>query len=222
MPIESMSSKQWYDYLIDILILKQQVEQPDGTSLLEPLKCKSEQLWPSLEWPIIWKRARMPGLSNDSRSFLFKLLHNILPTQERLFRITRTTFSDVCVCCDSGLTDNVWNHSFTACSHTLPAMNWLMSSLSSFDPSTNLDKIIWLQVDTTNETNELAAIWLIAETMSYAWSRRRTRSNISIPSLITDLLTKANHLQNTSHYHNAGAILLDAMKTRPTIASLDP
>ena len=157
----------------------------------------------------------MPGLSNESRSFFFKFLHNILPTQDRLNRITRNVNSDVCVCCDDGTPDNAWSHSFTKCAHTAPVMDWLKSTLVTVDPAITVENIIWLQINAISESYEIAALWLIAETMSFAWAQRKTRTDISIPALITNLNTKATFLLNSQHHHNSGSIILELIGPSP-------
>ena len=40
-----------------------------------------------VNWPATWERARVPGLPSDLASMLFKVLHNLLPTQERQSRL---------------------------------------------------------------------------------------------------------------------------------------
>ena len=44
--------------------------------------CKVERASPDTDW----KPARLPGLGPENLSFLLKLLHDILPTQERVHR----------------------------------------------------------------------------------------------------------------------------------------
>lgn len=55
------------------------------------LKCRVELANTDIDWCNIWRRIRLPGLGPENISFLFKLVHQILVTQERLSRITPTT-----------------------------------------------------------------------------------------------------------------------------------
>ena len=90
-----------------------------------------------------------------------------------------------------------------------------MSTLLQIDQSINLEKISWLQVNAANETCELVAIWLIAETMSFAWARRKARADICLRMFLNDLNQKLSFLLRTVHHHNAGVILQDIIAHAP-------
>jgi hypothetical protein len=57
----------------------------DAPSSLIPIR--SESLHPTSDWPQIWLYVRTRGLGSELSSFLFKLLHGFLPTQDRVSRI---------------------------------------------------------------------------------------------------------------------------------------
>ena len=42
---------------------------------------------PTLDWPSIWKIARTKGLGSDLTALMFRLLHQLLPTQDRVARL---------------------------------------------------------------------------------------------------------------------------------------
>ena len=50
------------------------------------IPCRAELKDPELPWDSIWPSIRLPGLGSEITSFLFKVLHNLLPTQERVSR----------------------------------------------------------------------------------------------------------------------------------------
>ena len=50
------------------------------------ISCKAELASPSTDWETTWRRARLKGLGSELISFLFKVLHKLLTTQERLVR----------------------------------------------------------------------------------------------------------------------------------------
>ena len=133
--VESMSAKQWYERLLKKNVLVTEVVDADGVVVSTEIKTKCELEFPQFDWDIIWLRARMPGLNNDQRSFLFKLLHNILPSQERQHRTCRNVDSPHCLLCASNAVDSVWHHAFINCSHTSEAITWMTRILSSLDPA---------------------------------------------------------------------------------------
>ena len=50
------------------------------------ISSRVESAIPGTDWETSWRLARLGGLGPENTSFLFKLLHQILPTQERLHR----------------------------------------------------------------------------------------------------------------------------------------
>ena len=56
--------------------------EEDNKQILRP--CRIEHKHEDYEWETIWPRIRLPGLGTELASFIFKVLHDILPTQERV------------------------------------------------------------------------------------------------------------------------------------------
>ena len=48
--------------------------------------CRVEIANPGTDWEEAWRLARLPGLGSENIFFLFKMMHDILPTQERVAR----------------------------------------------------------------------------------------------------------------------------------------
>ena len=67
-----------YNFLLNIKVLQCEKEDEGGTISWIPVKCKSELLNPHLEWGRIWELAKIKGISNKSRTFLWRLLNNLL------------------------------------------------------------------------------------------------------------------------------------------------
>ena len=82
--ISLMTIKQWYSVLMEDNVLMSPPNEDTPRSLL-PIR--AETLSPSTDWPNSWRLSRMQGLESDLSSFLFKLLHKLLPTQDRVSRI---------------------------------------------------------------------------------------------------------------------------------------
>ena len=51
------------------------------------LPIRVETLSPEYDWPEIWRIARIKGLVSHFTSFLFKLLHGLIPIQDRVHRL---------------------------------------------------------------------------------------------------------------------------------------
>ena len=99
----SMSLKIWYKYLLEVKVTHTESED---TSVLVP--CRVERLAPAIDWGRSWRAVCVPGLSPVMHSFLWRRLHDILPTQERLHRMNMSnTPSPLCVSCSEGEIDSL-------------------------------------------------------------------------------------------------------------------
>lgn len=201
--IVSMDSRAWYQYFLNRTVLQRETQE-DGIATTVPVKSPSEEKQPHLEWGEIWERARLKGLSNNSRSFLFLLLNDLLMTKERQHKTTRNTPSPECTKCMSGSIDNSLTHTFSSCPYMADVINWLVSKISSFDPDVSPSNLVRLQFKTTNEEDKLIATWLIAESLAYAWARRQSNLPISMNDLKLDLRTKAGFMAASSRFSSTG------------------
>ena len=75
--VATMSKAQWYRVLLEQNITM--VESADNK--LEYIRSRTELASPTTEWELSWRRARLKGLGSEAFSFLWKLLHNLLPTE---------------------------------------------------------------------------------------------------------------------------------------------
>ena len=204
--IVEWSSKQWYCYLLERNYLQKEVLDGDGRSCWEDIKCKVETVFPNFDWEATWAHARLPGLNNECRSFLWLYFHNLLPTQARLHRILRTIENPNCTHCDSDEIDHIWNHTFITCSYSKHIVDWMLSRINRLQTlNVNLDAALLLQFPLPiTEIDLLCATWLVAETLAYIWARRKNRGEVSIASLLAILKIKAVHLSHTENHSHAG------------------
>jgi len=96
MNVAIMSTKEWYrvlmenDYTMEL--------DAAGSRTWKLLKC--ELRLPALSWDRNWKYINLRGLNSDITSFLFKLLHDILLTASRQFRLNQRQ-SAICSFCEA-------------------------------------------------------------------------------------------------------------------------
>ena len=82
-----MTVRDWYTWLLeDNWSMEEEEEEVGDTNHRSVAKCRVERLHPSVDWQHVWRLARLPGLGPENCSFLFKLIHQLLPTQERIAR----------------------------------------------------------------------------------------------------------------------------------------
>ena len=169
--IESMSSKEWYDHLLSSLL-----KEP-GQDRLVP--CRVEIRHPENEWKTTWSLARAKGLSSESLSFLWLLLHGLLPTRDRLHRILPAVTNATCQDCNE---QDSLKHALTECQATRPVFDWMMSGLKQFDSSLTVDKLLLLNLEPDNVLpyEHLPLVWFTAEVLRRVWRRRRDGKQCSL------------------------------------------
>ena len=84
MNIATMSIKECYTLLLEDKVL---MSPADDVSPAALLPVRAEVLHPNTDWTQVWQIARTKGLGSELISFQFKLMHNLLPTQERIDRL---------------------------------------------------------------------------------------------------------------------------------------
>ena len=108
--IIKMKGKDWYIYLLDKYVLKSDIDENNQQNIV----CKAEAEKPNVNWETSWQLARLGGLGSPSITFLWRMLHNILPTKQRLNRVTRTVNSPLCTKCDMNVEDDL-KHALLKC-----------------------------------------------------------------------------------------------------------
>jgi len=89
--ISRMTEKQWYQVYLENSCTMEDDES--GQEIFKPTRI--ELASPTTVWEVTWRFAKLSGLGSEHTTFLFKLLHKLLPTKERLHR-TNTILSPLC------------------------------------------------------------------------------------------------------------------------------
>ena len=133
-------------------------------------RCKIEREHPNLDWERTWGLSCMSGLESERYTFLWRLVHNILPTQDRLCRILVTVTSPSCLLCDSQQHCNL-QHALFSCSFNNNVGQWLLKLLNGFVPQVTAQQVILLDLN-LDQKHQLPLVWLIANTLSIIWKSR--------------------------------------------------
>ena len=149
----------------------------DFTSSFPPPKVIYK--YENLPWNDIWQRLNHPVLTSKTRDIMFLVIHNILPTRDRLHRMNMSN-SDICKKLD-GVEDV--EHLFTGCVRTQVAWAWTRRKVIHLMPD-------WVRQFPSNfELLHLAyeailsteILWVISMYCSYVWNEKITHgSNYSI------------------------------------------
>jgi hypothetical protein len=171
--VSVMTTKQWYRVLLEDRVL---MNTGDNDTTQELLPVRVELLNPNLDWPSIWKLPRSKGLNSDQSAFLFKILHQLLPTQDRINRITNDP--GICKICHAENEDLY--HALYSC----PSNNGAASLLLSFAQTTvpGLSPQAMLRLDfghELDETDQLATLSILATGFMYIWQARSDKKVVA-------------------------------------------
>ena len=128
-----------------------------------------------MDYNLAWKRISLPVLSSSVRDITFMLLHNKLPTKERLHRVGLSS-DPFCHECPGSPLSNV-EHYFCLClrvQNVWPRVQNILTNLVGED-ITNF-KMINFNMCRSSWENE--AVWLLGNYVSRAWSILSSGSQI--------------------------------------------
>ena len=191
-----MTTKQWYHFLIDQELLK--TSNDDG--ILAFRLCRAETLSPDTDWKTTWGKVRHPSLSSSTASFLWKLLHHLLTTEERL----ANTLGNTLPSCRFGCVgqEATLEHCFFKCNLTNDVGSWLLDSVQRFYPSADEKKILSL-----NFTSSDSFLWATANTLQFLWNNRALKKKATLHSCLAHLKMEALKLSDTTHEDLVSSIL---------------
>ena len=118
----------------------QKQRTPQSPPQLIPVRC--ELISPDTDWTSAWRLVRTRGLSSTLSSFLFKLLHLLLPIQARAQRLGADRYQAGGRCLQCGEENEDLQHCFFSCPANqlagLATLGWaqtLAPGLSQANPS---------------------------------------------------------------------------------------
>ena len=186
--ISLMTIKQWYSVLMEDKVLMSPPNEDTPRSLL-PIR--AETLSPSTDWPNSWRLSRMQGLESDLSSFLFKLLHKLLPTQDRVSRIVRAEAQilGLCQLCHREVEDT--SHAFFSCSHNRVAGLGLLGLVQGLCPDLQQEDVLQLHLgEDFPPDDELAVMYMLATGLKYIWEARQSKKQTTFVQVRAELEAK--------------------------------
>ena len=201
-----MSTNQWYTLLVEDNVT---MYTPDEDSPRQNKPSKTELACPGNDWDRTWHLARLRGITPEVKTFFWKLLHNLLPTQERVCRIMRTTNSSPnCQTCQDEIKEDQM-HAFFLCTSSSSASKALLSSLSALLPNITTRQILLLDLELDNSL-EFPVVWIIGNFLQLVWSSRVEKRQVRLYTIRADLEARASLLRETRfkiHHEKIGEML---------------
>ena len=121
-----------------------------------------------IQWELVWIRLQNPVLEPLARDTLFTIIHNIVPTKERIHRFNMVA-SPNCTSCNV-IADNV--HIFCECLNVQEAWFWLRQRILGFLPQnagiTSNFEFLNLMFDSSAFDSEI--LWLLGIHVQLVWN----------------------------------------------------
>ena len=166
------------------------------------IKCRAELQHPQNDWEKSWRLARLKGLESDQISLLWRLLHNLLPTQSRISRILQQQDTSCRLC--QHHTDDLL-HLFS-CTSSNPVCQVLLRTLRTLQPNISPQQILLLSLN-LEPTMELPVVWLVSSTLLYVWTQKTTKKQCSLVEVRATLEARVNMLRRGKKYQNSASLI---------------
>ena len=124
-----LSEKDWTRMLTEDQIT---MADEDNQDISRYIPCRVELASPDVNWELSWHLCRQPGMPPHLASFMWKLLHDLLCTQERLHRVGSSPSSSCKLCKDVTGTQV---HELILCHHNDSLGTNLLSTIQSYIPT---------------------------------------------------------------------------------------
>ena len=187
-----MTEKELYNFLLEDSYTMEMGE--DG--MKESVKCRVERMSPDTDWENSWRLARLPGLGPDNISFLFRMLHQTLPTLERVARI-KPNQSSRCKMqgCQANPEEDL-SHALLHCDGNDDVGHQLLNCLRNVEPGLQADALLRLELP-VQEDMELPVVWVIATVLGSVWNLRQSSSRVTQHLIRSKLEADINLLRET-------------------------
>ena len=134
-------------------------------------------------WKESYRLCRLPGLSPDSKSFLFKLIHTLIPSNERLNHLNQQV-SPLCWC-RAGATET-YEHLFFHCDQNSESGQALLRCIQSYDRSVSEEKALRLELS-ADESFILPSVSLLATGLALIWENRKSKKRTALHLMRAEL-----------------------------------
>ena len=199
--------KQWTQLLLERGITHSS-EDPDSPAVL--ISSRLEESNPETDFKHSYRLVRLFGLAPEQKTFLFKMLQNLLPTRERLHRCGKSPTPCCTFCHDQ---QDTLEH-LLSCPQSLEVATPLLSCLTSQLDNITIKDITILNF-LTSESWELPAVWLLSTCLMFIWENRVAGKRAKLDECRAELLARIALLSNTKwkHYslHNSALLLNEAI-----------
>ena len=146
------------------------------------MPCRIECKHPELDWNRTWYLSVTSGLPSSFLTFLWRMLHDLLPCQTRLFRLNMPNAnSDICTMCDLNVVGDQ-THSLMSCPLNGEAGQFLLEQLHQVLPGLLPKQVVLLDSDVDQDL-QLPLVYLTASILSQIWECRMQKKPCHLQSI---------------------------------------
>ena len=164
---------------------------------------REKRVIPNLNWEKNWQRVRLKGLGSEVITFLWKMMHNILPTEARLSRILKNS-SAVCRQCDIECIADL-GHCLFECICSREVGVWLLSMFRKYDNEVNPLGLTKLDFNIDGAV-EFPLVWILSNSLLFLWNMRQ-KAKISSVFLTRASLEKKIAILRKTRFSNELVII---------------
>ena len=163
--------------------------------------CRAELASPHNDWKASWHLARLRGLDTTMKTFLCKLLHQLLPTQQRLNKILSSKVtSPNCQLCQMGKIEDL-HHCFFQCNFNQNVHQLLLQFLSLLMPGISTSQVLVLGFESEPD-EELPVVWFVGHFLKMVWQARSDKKSIQPYEIRAELEARATILRKTRYFQS--------------------
>ena len=188
--VACMSTKQWYRVLLENNITMEVTAAHQQVWI--PTKCEARD--PTISWDRTWHYATHYGLNSEQTSFVFKLLHNILPTKSRLYRLKQKE-SPACTLCSTGSSEDSL-HALLTCSYNSDVNKWIQDISQKVVPNCQLKDIIYFNLE-LSKAMMFPMIWFLSHVFCIVWQLRISKKTVNLFNIRAEIEAKINILRKS-------------------------
>ena len=131
-------------------------------------------------------------------SFLFMLLHCLLPTQDRVSRLGGSENGGLCKLCNTEIEDTL--HAFFTCPHNMVLGNALLGYVQVAAPGLTQEGALKLLFETDMAEDEtLASLYVLSAGLRFIWEKRTLKKQVALHEMRAEVEAKISILRKSRH-----------------------
>ena len=196
-----MSEGDWTRHLTEEFVTMEAVNENDNRNFRPS---RAELTSPTTDWELSWSLCRHQGMPPELSSFLWKMLIDLLCTQQRLHRMG-ASISPLCKLCKTET--GSLQHELIECSYNDSTGQKLLSTMQIYIPNMTANSLLHLSLADLETEKQLPSTLLTAVTLSCIWKERNTSSRVRTYQVRSEIeqtinLLRTSRLSNTAEELN--------------------